>query len=238
MKRILALTLSSIFVLSGCSWWGEGEEPTPTDSPTYNIHPDDLPDSTNPPLVEKKALDAPTEDLGRYSVQELEGARLTAQSYIRESLTTHSLLSGQWWSDGHHMDKLTELGEFSEELSTDIIALNPETGIGAQATQSIALFLTETDQIKATEDCKSGTYCSGEPFYSQAAWTETNDNVIHVNVSASVVRPLLKDGKETHSIDTYNYSIHMSYHEKESEWEINELKNSYTIGKETREGSK
>lgn len=234
MKRLSAVILASTLALTGCSLFGGNEnDPDPDASPTYDVDPDDLPDSENPPIVNKLTLDGPTEDLGRYSLEELSGAQAAVQTYINNSLTSDDLLSGEWWAEGHNMKRLTELGEFSEDLNKDITALTPTNGIGAQATQSLALFLTETDTVKATEQCKTEGHCSGEPFYSNATWTATNDDVVHVAVSASVVRPLLKNEEETHSIDTYNYSVHLSYHEAESEWEINELKNSYTIGKET-----
>lgn len=226
--KLLGVSALSLSLLAGCTIGGDPDE---EETAEHNVDTEDLPEMENPPNPDVIALTSPQEDLGRYSADELTGARITASEYITASLTTPTLLSGEWWEEGHKMKELTELGNFSEALEKDISRINPEDGVGAQATQSIALFLTETDTITATEECKTEGECSGEPFYGEPTWKSVNKNVVSVSVSASVVRPVLKEGEKTNSLDTYNYVIHMS--EDDGDWTINQLQNSYTIGKET-----
>lgn len=221
LKLLTPLAAVSL-LLAGCT--GDKEpQPEPDNQAT---------EEANLPDADTTALERPSGGLGDYSAEELHGAYSVASEYIVASLTTPELLSGEWWQEGHDMEFLTTLGSFSEKLEEDITKLDPEDAVGAQATQSIALFLTETDTITAPLECKTEGECSDEPFYGKAVWESETDDVVRLEVSASVVRPLMKEEEETKSLDTYTYKIHMS--EQDGEWVINQIQNSYEIGKEEK----
>lgn len=226
--KMLGVPLLAVMLLSGCFGKDSPEEQDKTSE--YDVNTENLPEMENPPNPDTLSIKRPSGELGRYSADELTGAHSIASEYVVASLTTPELLSGQWWQEGHDMDTLADLGKFSDSLQDDIRNLNPEDGVGAQATQSVALFLTETDTITSTLECKTEGECSGDPFYGEPTWSSVNEDVVSLEVSASVVRPVVKNDSEVNSLDTYNYLIHMS--EDDGEWIINQIQNSYTIGKE------
>lgn len=236
MKKLAIATSTltmSLLLLTGCSLFSPDE---PKDSsPSSSVDEDDLPEMKNPPAPENLDLPLPDKSLKDHSDDDIAETRKLAQDYITHSLTSPELLSGKWWEDGHDMEKLAELGEFSDDLSNDIENLDPSTGLGAQTTQSVALFLAPSDDIQATPKCvRSGENCSSAPFYGKATWKSVNKKVIKINVTASVTRDVLEGKRSQQVLDTYTYNIGLSKSKKNG-WVISQIKNSYTIGKFTGE---
>lgn len=235
MRRTLTIaTLSTAMLLglSGCGLFAHNDDEPENSASTAQVDPDDIEDGNNTVNPNTTSL-APSQDKqGPYSATELKGAATTAQSYITASLTNPELLSGKWWEQGHNMETLASLGNFSSGLKQEISKLNPEQGLGARASQSVALFLAPSDSVQASKECATQQKnCSSQPFYNTAQWSEASKKAVQVDVSASVTRNMLKDKKPTTSLDTYHYKIVLSKSKKT--WVINQIQNSYVIGKPT-----
>lgn len=231
MLGITALSLSTLMI-SGCGLFDKDNKNP--DDPPVNVDKTDLPDVKNPPDPKQLELVLPNDSLGKFSAGDVKEAQTVAQEYIIKSLTTPELLSGRWWEKGHNLEKFTTLGKFSQDLKDDITNLNPTTGLGAQTTQSLALFLAPSEDITSVPECVNELKnCSGKPFFGAPEWKAVNDKVIQVKVTASVTRDVIQDKRTQQVLDTYNYSLGMS--KEDNGWVINQIQNSYTIGKFTEE---
>ena len=112
-------------------------------------------DSPNPENVE---LGLPSNEIDKHSQEDVTEVKKITQNYIVNSLSTPKLLSGKWWEDGHDLETLSGLGDFSDGLKDDIEDLDPTTGLGAQTTQSVALFLAPSEDIKPIQQYVGAAY--------------------------------------------------------------------------------
>lgn len=227
-----ALSISTL-MLSGCSWFSQDK--SKEDEPSINVDESDLPKGEDSPNPENVELGLPSNEIDKHSQEDVAEVKKITQNYIVNSLSTPKLLSGKWWEDGHDLETLSGLGDFSDGLKDDIEDLDPTTGLGAQTTQSVALFLAPSEDIKPIPKCvRKDEGCSSDPFFGKAKWKSVNKKSIQVDVSASVTRDVLYKERSKQVIDTYTYSIGASKSKKNG-WVISQIKNSYTIGKFTGE---